>query len=508
MEKKLIRFLRLATLTTLAASAAWGQGLRSRAEADRETLPWVAGEILVQLAANASRGDAAALAARSGLRLKRCGESGLCALAAPAGVSEIGLARFLRGVEGLRWASPNFLARQSGLAGDSIPPNDPFFPSQTSLNLINAPSAWEINMGAESVAVAVIDSGVAYEDRLIPDYELPDVQPGVTRYRLSPDLALTRFLPGYDFVHGDPFPNDDHFHGTAVAAVIAQDTNNGMGAAGAAPGVSVMPIKAASSQGYATLEAIIEAVRFATRQGVDVVNLGVAFDAGLSNPAFDPYFAGLDEALAAAHEAGIVLVAGSGNSGRGLVSRPAVHPAVIAVGATELDGWKRAYYSQHSTEEASYGIPATPGLPGSIELAAPVGTFEDGLSEGVVQETFRPGTPEEFGVFRVTGTSFSAPQAAGVAALMISAGQRPVKDALAVEILREILRQTAVDLWVPGRDLIFGAGLLDAGAALRADTILVCHQAKSGPGATLKVQLSKLRDRIAKQDLTLGPCSG
>ena len=91
-------------------------------------------------------------------------------------------------------------------------PNDPEFGKQWNLRMIDMPEAWEISRG-KGVTVAVIDTGIAYENR--DDF----VQ--------VPDLAGARFVEGYDFVHDTTHPNDDNGHGTHVAGTIAQRTNNG-----------------------------------------------------------------------------------------------------------------------------------------------------------------------------------------------------------------------------------------------------------------------------------------
>ena len=70
------------------------------------------------------------------------------------------------------------------------------------------------------MTVAVLDTGVAY--RTSPD----------RRYLLAPDLDRARFVRGYDFVRNNKLPYDRNGHGTFVAGVIAQSTNNGIGLTG------------------------------------------------------------------------------------------------------------------------------------------------------------------------------------------------------------------------------------------------------------------------------------
>ncbi len=113
------------------------------------------------------------------------------------------------------------------------PPNDPLFRYQWNLHAMQIPAAWAVSRGQGAV-VAVLDTGVAYEDRGI--------------YRRAPDLAGTRFVPGWDFVDGDAHPDDvpprgRRSHGTQMAGIIAQTTDNGIGSAGVAPKAAIMPIR-------------------------------------------------------------------------------------------------------------------------------------------------------------------------------------------------------------------------------------------------------------------------
>ena len=264
------------------------------------------------------------------------------------------------------------------------------------------------------------------------------------------------------------------FHGTFVTGVIAQSTNNNLGSAGLSPGVTIMPVKVLGATGNGTLSSLINGVNFARLQRVDVMNMSLGFPTVNSLPVFDPFFVGLDNALQAAHDAGIVLVAASGNSGFGIVSRPALNANVIAVGASNFDGSTRAFYSQASFAESGFGIPAmVGGLPGNIEIVAPVGDFTDkdgnGVPDAPIHQSFVTNDPDNFAFFLAIGTSFAAPQVSATAALLIAEDFDDERSGFDVETIRLILRFSAQDLGPAGPDLLFGAGQLDAGAALNRD---------------------------------------
>ncbi len=157
--------------------------------------------------------------------------------------------------------------------------------------------AWGIQKGRSSVVVAVLDTGVAYED--------------FGPYRKAPDWGDAVFLPGFDFVNGDDHPNDDQGHGTHVASTIAEATNNGEGVAGLAFGCRLLPVKVLNAAGEGFIFDVAEGVDFAVNftQGgakpVKVINLSLG---GVSSET-------LRQAVDRAVAAGITVVAAAGNEG-------------------------------------------------------------------------------------------------------------------------------------------------------------------------------------------------
>jgi len=123
-------------------------------------------------------------------------------------------------------------------------PNDPYYyPYQWHFNNpsagINIEPAWDITTGDPNVIVAVLDTGVAYEN--------------YRGFQIAPDLVNTLFVAGYDFVNSDDHPNDDDGHGTHVTGTIAQSTNNNTGVAGIAFDCSIMPVKILNRRGGSTV---------------------------------------------------------------------------------------------------------------------------------------------------------------------------------------------------------------------------------------------------------------
>jgi serine protease len=345
---------------------------------------------------------------------------------------------------GVAWAEPNGLIWVDQAV--TFAPNDTFYRFQWNLKQVNAERTWGIQKGKSSVAVAVLDSGVAFENYVDP-------RTG-QQFRKAPDWGDTRFLPGYDFFNDDAHPNDDRDHGTHVASTIAEATNNGLGVAGLAFGCSIMPVKVLGANGVGTFFALADGIDYATsytengQRPVKVINLS------LSSSSFNQTVkAAIDRAAAA----GVLVVASAGNNGASSVNFPADQENVVAVGATNA-AKQKAWYSNTGPE---------------LDFVAPGGDCErdddgDGSLDCVYQQTMRrssvvAGRYDDFGYFGFQGTSMAAPHVSAAAALLFSQG---FTDAAAV---RKALEQTAERLGgAPpgGRNDTFGYGLIQPAAAL------------------------------------------
>ena len=285
-------------------------------------------------------------------------------------------------------------------------PNDPEYRKQWNFRNINVEPAWDQTKGA-GITIAVIDTGVSQVR----------------------DLKLTKFVAGYDFVNDREKTEDDNGHGTHVAGIIAQSTNNGYGVAGIAHLANIMPLKVLSADGGGTVADIAEAIKFAADRGADVINLSLG-GGGASQL--------LEQAIAYAYNKGVIIVAAAGNENLNGASYPARYPKVIGVTATDLEDAKAPY--------GNYGA--------GVDLAAPGGTD----TNKILQNTIDPSTGESVFV-GFQGTSMAAPHVAGVAALIKASGIE--KPAEILNILKTSARKEKED---PLN--YFGAGHLDAGAAV------------------------------------------
>ncbi len=313
-------------------------------------------------------------------------------------------------------------------------PNDELYPLQWNFyndtdGGVHLEAAWDIKTGDPNVIITVLDSGVAYEDYGI--------------YRLAPDLAQTRFVPGYDFVNNDAHPNDDNGHGTHVTGTIAQSTNNGIGVAGVAFNCTIMPVKVMNSEGIGTTFDIADGIYYAANNGANVLNMSIGTDFNTRT---------IREAVQYAYNNGATIVCAMGNDFE--QGNPPSYPAAyddycIAVGATRFDQ-TRAFYSNTGNH---------------IDIVAPGGDTSvdqngDGSPDGILQQTFVD-DPNDFGYYFAAGTSSAAPHVSGAAALLISNG---VTDP---DMVREAIEQTVEDLGPRGWDTQYGWGLLNIEAALK-----------------------------------------
>lgn len=214
------------------------------------------------------------------------------------------------------------------------------------------------------VVVAVLDTGI---DTSHPDFENRLVE-GWNVITSSDDVNESK--DGIDN-DGDGSTDEMFGHGTHVSGIVAR----------VAPGASILPIKVLNDDGVGDAFGLAQGIVFAIAAGADVINMSLS---SLNDSQI------VRAAVEAAQEAGIVVVAATGNSGH---AEPKEYPAaidgVLAVAATGPDDLK--------SEFSNYGD--------EIHMSAPGTEIESSLPGGVVG--------------MASGTSMAAPFIAAAVALTI-----------------------------------------------------------------------------------------
>lgn len=362
----------------------------------------------------------------------------------------------LRREPGVVWAVPDYIAHVTS----AFIPDDPG--TGTALGEwqalqwnfagqfgVAAPEAWanaaaEGAPGGRGVTVAVLDTGVAYENH--------------DQFRRSPDFNRITFVRGYDFISHTTHPNDRNGHGTFVAGTIAEATDNRRGLTGLAWGARIMPVRVLDDAGEGDASVIAEGIRFAVRHHAQVINLSLEFSSGV-RAADVPE---LISALRFARRHRVVVVAAAGNEDSTDIPYPARGPGVIAVGASTEHGCLAAY-SNHGRGIALVAPGGGPdaNLPGDPDCRPELPSGRD-----IFQMTFTGPSPATFGFPPgYEGTSMAAPHVSATAALIIAGGvlgRKPTPSQIAAR-----LRSTARPLGGSLYRRAYGAGLLNAAAATK-----------------------------------------
>jgi len=394
----------------------------------------------------------------------------------PQGVAVGDAARALRTNPAVTYANPNYLAHASAV------PNDPglgtvpgdwrrtqwnFLPcgslcGQSTIPLpfearggVNAIDAWDIlkqrgRPGAKGAVVAILDTGVAYMSQ----------RPG---YRKSPDFLSSQFLPGRNFVKKGTKPLDHDGHGTHIAGTIAARTGNNFSLTGLASRAKIIPVQVLDAQGLGTARDIGQGIRFAVRNGAQVINMSFEFSAAVNSCA---KIKSVCSAIRFATKRRAVVVSAAGNENAEPVALPAGAPNVIGVGRVTKDGC----LASESRTGAGLDLVA-PG--GGIPLSLSCGNDDPLFSRAatIIQLTFVGGNFREFGYpGGYEGTSMAAAHVSGVAAMVIASGvlgAHPSPAAVECQ-LKATARHDSAQLGQTYDPRLFGGGLVDAAAAVTA----------------------------------------
>ncbi len=276
-------------------------------------------------------------------------------------------------------------------------PNDPYFPTEWHLSKIAAPDAWDVTTGNSGLIVAVLDTGV--------DSNHPDLAP--------------HMIPGWNTYDNNSNTADVYGHGTAVAGTIAATTDNYDGVSSLVWNCLIMPIRISDPSGWATYTDAAEGLTWAADHGARVANISYEMSTSSAVASAAQYFQ---------NRGGVVTIS-AGNSAAYLSNSD--NPYVLTVSATDPSDNLASWSNQ--------------------------GTLIDVSAPGVdIYTTFAGG-----GYGPISGTSFSAPITAGVAALVLSANP-----GLSGSQAQSVIKRTADDLGTSGWDAAYGYGRLNAAAAV------------------------------------------
>lgn len=263
---------------------------------------------------------------------------------------------------------------------------------------VNAPKAWPTTRG-EGIKVAVIDTGI--------DFEHPDL----------------KVLGGYNSTDPAISYKDDHGHGTHVAGTIAA-LNNRKGVVGIAPAADLYGVKVLDAEGSGTLETVIGGIQWAVENKMDIANMSLGADTGAE---------AFEEAINAASDAGLIIIAAAGNNS-GPVGYPAAYKNTIAISASTKED-RMASFSSRGPE---------------VDFIAPGAGIESTYKDGEYKS--------------LDGTSMACPHVTGLAVLAMSAN----KHIRGTYRVRRELRYAATRIPDLGRHRQ-GRGMIDAAKLVAPD---------------------------------------
>ncbi|MDA9363193.1 S8 family serine peptidase [Polaribacter sp.] len=284
-------------------------------------------------------------------------------------------------------------------ASTVIDVDDPLYSVQSNITSTNLDDVWDTySTGDGTQVVAILDTGV--------DYNHPDLAAN-TWINLAEQNGVAGFdddgngyiddIQGWDFINADNAPLDDNIHGTHVAGIVGAVGNNGIGIAGAAWNVKLMPIKVLQSTGSGNAATVAAGIEYAANNGATIINMSLGSGADSS-----VMRAALENAYATA-----VLVGSAGNS------QKCIGPGLCPDQTLSSPSYPGAYSFVLGVQDAaSYS---------NYDQDGPIAT---GYINLLNYETYAPGsgimsTAPNGGYVPLTGTSMAGPLVAGGLALYL-----------------------------------------------------------------------------------------
>lgn len=391
----------------------------------RKRVRYLAGHVIVQFKAPPTDSDETAKSLADGIatelqgRVKRYpGHMGRAVIVFDPNTNALEVAKRLSGRSEIEYAEPDVVDREQ------VVPSDTRYVDQWSHPLIGSEDAWDLETGAASVVIGIIDSGISTSAA------------GAVNH---PDLdAPGRYILGTDFVDGGA-PRDLRGHGTHVAGIAAAESNNAQGVVGmnwASP-VYVCRTLDANGNGSSAdfADAVEEIVDYAVANNLHaVINYSGGGPDNLTKQGACQY----------AQARGVLLCAATGNDNGGPVIWPAAYSTtidnVIAVGSTDSDDTVSSF--------SNVGPEVTVVAPGRGILST--------------MPTYGVTIPAALNYDSLDGTSMATPLVTGLVSLMWS--RHP---SFTYGAIRNCLTSTAVKLGPGAFANAWGNGRIAPEAALR-----------------------------------------
>ena len=323
-------------------------------------------------------------------------------------------------------------------------PNDPFYDRQWNFPAIDMERAWDIQpqagerdhrRRARHAASRSARRTMRYNSRfpfrltaggpVYPPLGVVDVP-----FAVAPELGDAKFVSPRDFIWDDDLPFDLDGHGTHVSGTVGQLTNNGVGVAGMAYNVRIMPVKVLDdvwdcifgSPVVGTDDTVARGIRYAADNGAKVINMSIGRTGG--GPATV-----VDDAIRYAVSRGVFVAVAAGNTGdtgnapsRTAEAAPNID-GMIAVGAVGRS-LQRAYYSTTNSlrRDCRAGRRSAARRPAGRHSAADArpGSAPHLCARAAALQRRR--APTSFAYYYFQGTSMATPHVAAFAAMLMQQG--------------------------------------------------------------------------------------
>lgn len=315
----------------------------------------------------------------------------------------------------------------------------PHTPSDEFLQQTGATQLFASGDTGQGVTVAVLDTGID---------DLPDF--------------AGRLIGGVDLTGGNNPFQDSFGHGTFVAGLIAGNgASSGGQYEGEAPGADLVSVKVAGATGQTDLATVIEGVQWAVDNqlayNIRVLNMSLGFqpfESTVVNP--------LDQAVQAAWNSGIAVVASAGNAGpsNGTILSPGDDPLVITVGS--LDDMAQPVVADDEMTNFSSAGPTSPDGWAKPDLVTSGRSVVSLAAPGSTIYNENPSARIGSGNFVGSGTSFSTAITSGAAALILADNPSLTPDQLKARLLGTTSPGPV------GNPFVDGHGALNANAAATA----------------------------------------